>query len=93
MGIYASDKIYGIKIYTDNENKDNYNIVTLYEIQSKDVISEQQKKEARLFYENLYNKQNIQFKIYTECSSTYREGTFMMWYSLSLADFLKYFDI
>ena len=92
MGIYGTDNnIYGIKIY--NDNRDNDTIITLFEIQSEEIISNEQKGEARIFYEKLDNKQNVFFKIYTECISTYREGTFMMWKPLSLSDFLEYFCV
>ena len=89
MGIYGTGTVYGIKIYTPHH--DDINIITLYETLSEEIISDQQKKEARSFYDKLENKQNILFKVYTECSSTYREGTFMMWHPLSTADFLEYF--
>jgi hypothetical protein len=34
-------------------------------------MSDEQIREAYLFYEELHNNPNIQFQLYTECSSTY----------------------
>jgi hypothetical protein len=56
-------------------------------------MSYEKKKEAYLFYEELYDKQDIFFQIYTESSSTYDEGVFMMWYSITTNDFLEKFGI
>ena len=43
-------------------------------------MSLEQLREAHLFYAELGNKCDIHCKIYTECSSTYGTGTFMMWH-------------
>jgi hypothetical protein len=53
-------------------------------------------KEAYLFYANLNDKNNISFKIYTECSSTldkYNRANYMEWYPISLNIFLEKFSI
>jgi len=68
MGIYDSGNIFGIRIY--NFNDDDF-ANTLYEQKYNVTMSYTEKKEAYLFYTNLSNKNNIFFKIYTECTSTY----------------------
>jgi len=93
MGIYTNGKIYGIQIYNFNED-DISNIV--FEEKYNDVMSDEQMKEAYLFYTNLNDKNNIFFKIYTECSSTldnYNKDSFMMWYPLPFTTFLAEFCI
>jgi len=91
MGIYTNGNIFGIKIYTVNDDDDNINILF---IKNYDVImSDEQMKEAYLFYTELNDKTNIFFKCYTECSSTYANGVFMMWYPMSLNTFLEKFGV
>ena len=93
MGIYSNGDVYGIKIYTFN-NDDTCNV--LFEEIYDEIMSYHQMREAYLFYENLNDKTNIFFKIYTECSSTLNYGNnynFMTWYPLSLNEFLKNVDI
>lgn len=90
MGIYNSGIIFGIRIYNLNDN-DVSN--TLFEEKYCEQMSHHQMREAYLFYTNLNNKNDIFFKIYTECSSTFNRDVddFMMWYPLSLDAFLKTF--
>ena len=91
MGIYADDRIFGIQIYNFNED-DVSNI--LFEKKYDDIMSDEQMKEAYLFYANLNDKNNISFKIYTECSSTldkYNKDNFMKWCPLPLHIFLEKF--
>jgi hypothetical protein len=92
MGIYASDNIFGIRIY--NFNDDDIGI-TLFEEKYDEIMSHEQLRQARLFYDLLYDKKNIHFKIYTECSSTLSNNkeTFMEWHVLSLDTFLEKFSI
>ena len=93
MGIYRSDIICGIQIYKFNED-DVSNI--LFEKKYDDVMSGEQMKEAYLFYANLNDKNNISFKIYTECSSTldkYNKDNFMMWCPIPFTTFLAEFCI
>ena len=93
MGIYADDRIFGIQIYNFNED-DVSNI--LFEKKYNDVASDEQMKEAYLFYTNLNDKNNISFKIYTKCSSTfdnYNKDNFMMWHPLPFTTFLAEFCI
>jgi len=88
MGIYSSGKIFGIRIY--NFIDDFTNI--LFEKTYDGIMSEEEKKEAYLFYTEL-NKNEIHFHYYTECSSTYDTGVFMTWFPISLDSFLENFCV
>jgi hypothetical protein len=88
MGIYTNGDVYGICIYTHNDNDDIY---TLYEKKQDVIMNAEQIKEAYFYYANLYDKTNISFKLYTECSTTYAPETFMMWHPISLPTFVKLF--
>jgi hypothetical protein len=93
MGIYSNGSIFGISIYNFNED-DISN--TLFEEKYNEIMSHEQMMEAYLFYDILHDKNNISFKIYTECSSTlnpYNRECFMDWYPLSLNDFLEKFNV
>jgi hypothetical protein len=92
MGIYTSDNIFGIRIY--NFNDDDIG-VTLFEEKYDEIMSHEQIRQTRLFYDLLHDKNNIHFKIYTECSSTLSNNkeTFMEWHPLSLDTFLEKFSI
>jgi len=85
MGIYDNGSIFGIRIYNFDDD-DFANI--LFEKTYNNLMSDEEKKEAYLFYTELHNKNEIHFAYYTECSSTYGEGLFFMWYPLSLNVFL-----
>lgn len=91
MGIYTNGSIFGIKIYNVQNEDDIIN--TLLEIKYDVLMNDEQKKEAYLFYEELDNKQNISFQIYTECSSTYGKRVYMSWYPISLNLFLENFGL
>jgi hypothetical protein len=89
MGIYSSDNIFGIQMY--NFYNDFSNV--LFEKTYNNIMSNEQKKEAYLFYTKLNNKNDVKFKIFTECSSTYdlhNNENFMMWYPISLNQFLDF---
>jgi hypothetical protein len=93
MGIYSNGSIFGIQIYNFNED-DLSNI--LFEEKYDEIMSYPQLSEAYLFYNTLNDKNNIFFKIYTECSSTldnYNKDNFMMWYPLPLDAFLEKFGV
>ena len=90
MGIYSNGSIFGIQIYNFNED-DVSNI--LFEEKYDEVMSYHQMREAYIFYSILYDKNNIHFKIYTECSTTYGEGTYFNWSPMSLNLFLEKFGI
>ena len=90
MGIYTDLSIFGIRIYNVSYDDDIYN---LFQRKYDIIMTDEKIKEAYLFYEELYDKQDIFFQIYTETSSTYDEGVFMMWYSITTNDFLEKFGI
>lgn len=90
MGIYYSGKIFGIKMY--NFNDDGLDNV-LFEKTYDKIISDEEKKEVYLFYNQLNNKHQIRIAYYTECNSTYDSGTYLSWCPMSLILFLKEFDI
>lgn len=56
-------------------------------------MSDEEKKNAYLFYTELNNKDEIHFQYYTECSSTYGEGTYFNWCPMQLNIFLEKFSI
>lgn len=90
MGIYSNCNIFGIRIYNFNDDEfSNILFEKIYDI----IMNNEQKEEAYLFYNNLSNKNDILFQIYTECSSTYdnNKENFMMWLPISLDTFLNTF--
>ena len=91
MGIYNNGSIFGIRIY--NFNDDDLS-ETLFEKVYVDIMSNEQKREAYLFYTTLNNKNDIFFKILTECISTHdlNKKTLMDWYPLMLDEFLENFS-
>jgi len=89
MGIYTNGNVFGIRIY--NFNDDEFSN-TLFEKKYDLIMSDEERKEAYLFYTELSDK-NVFFNIYTECSSTYEKGVFMMWHNVSLDMFLQQFDV
>ncbi len=90
MGIYDSGSIFGIKIY--NFNEDEFANV-LFEQTYNEIMGDEEKKNAYLFYSQWNNKNELRFQYYTECSSTYGKGNFLMWYPLSLNLFLEKFGV
>ena len=89
MGIYDSGKIFGIRIYNFNDDADDI----LFEKTYNEIMSDEEKKKAYLFYTALNNKNEIRFQYYTECSSTYGEGFVLMWSPMSLNLFLENFGV
>ena len=68
----------------------------LFEKTYNEIMSDEEKKKAYLFYTELNNKNEIHFQYYTECSSTldnYNKDSFMMWYPLPFTTFLAEFCI
>ena len=92
MGIYTSGKIFGIKIYTFDDDDISY---TLFEQKYDVLMTVEQMKEAYLFYTELHDKNNVRFKIYTEISSTYNKNNqnYMDWHPISLSVFLEKFNL
>ena len=93
MGIYDNGNIFGIKMYHFNDD-DFANIV--FEKTYNEIMSDEEKKKAYLFYTNLNNKKDLFFKIYTDCSTTYdinNKEKLMRWYPMSLDLFLEKFGV
>jgi len=90
MGIYDNGSIFGLRIYNFNDD-DFANI--LFEKTYNEIMSDEEKKKAYLFYTELNNKNEIFFQYYTECSNTYDEGTYFNWYPMLLNLFLEKFGI
>ena len=90
MGIYDNGSIFGIRIY--NFNEDEFANI-LFEKTYNELMSDEEKKKAYLFYTELNNKNEKRFQYYTECSNTYGEGTYFNWYPMSLNLFLEKFGI
>jgi hypothetical protein len=93
MGIYASDNIFGIRIYNFNHLECSN---TLFEEKYDEIMTHEQMREAYLFYSELNDKKDVFFKVYVECSSTldlYNKEKFMDWYPMSLTTFLEKFNI
>ena len=86
MGIYTNGTIFGIKIYNFNDD-DFANI--LFEEKYDEIMPDEKMREIYLFYTKLNNKNEIHFQYYTECSSTYGEGTYFSWWPMSLELFLE----
>ena len=92
MGIYSNNTIFGIRIYTFNDDDLSE---TLLEKKYDLIMNDEQKREAYLFYMELNNKDAIFFKIYTECNSTLdisNKEQFMMWQPVPLNLFLEKFN-
>ena len=90
MGIYDNGTIFGIQMYNFNDD-DLSNI--LFEKTYNEIMSDEKKKEAYSFYNKLNNKNEIHFKYYTECSSSYSKENFFIWYPMSLDIFLEKFGV
>jgi hypothetical protein len=97
MGIYSNGSIYGIQIYTVN---DDDLCKTLFEKKYDEIMNDEQMRGAFAFYSQLVNSLSaanvcpIFFAIYTECSSTldpHNKTTFMQWSPISLSVFLETF--
>lgn len=94
MGIYSSGKIFGISIYVLNNDSDSTDI--LFRKKYNEIMTDEQKREAYLFYNLLNNKKNILFNVYVECFTTYESDNtekIITWMPISLEEFLEKFDV
>jgi hypothetical protein len=89
MGIYDNGSMFGIRIY--NFNDDFANI--LFEEKYDEIMTYEITRKAYLFYTEFNNKNELRFKYYTECSSTYCERIYLDWYPMSLKLFLEKFCV
>ena len=90
MGIYDSGIIFGIKIY--NFNDDDFSNI-LFEKKYNQIMCDEEKKKVYFLYSEFSNKNDLRFKYYTVCSSTYGNDSFLSWYPMSLNLFLQNFAI
>jgi len=92
MGIYSNGKIFGLRIYHFTED-DISN--TLFEEKQDEIMTHAQMREAYLFYMCMENKNEVFFKIYTECNSTQdiENKKIMEWFPISLNQFLEHFNV
>jgi fibrillarin-like rRNA methylase len=86
---YTNCEIYGVKIY---RWVDEY--IILFEKKYNKIMSDEIMKETKIFYENLneYNKENVKFQIYIKCESIDNNENFMIWWNISLNEFIKKFN-
>ena len=89
MGIYSNGTVYGLRICNVVDDEIN----TLYETTFDDIMNDSQKKETFLFYMNLNNKNDLLFRVYTECSSTYGPTIYKSWLPILLSEFEKKFNV
>ena len=82
MGIYTSGKIFGIKIYTFNDDDISYE---LFERQYDVVMSLEQMKEAYLFYLDLHDKNNIRYDERIEITRGLKKDTYSAGVILNLS--------
>jgi hypothetical protein len=87
MGIYPSDNIQALRIYNFIDDMENI----LFEIKFN-CINNEIKQKIKLFYENnLNNKNDLHYAIYTECSDTYGDEKYFIWLSITQELFLQKF--
>ncbi len=91
MGIYSYGIIYGIRIIQKNPDENGQlsnEYITIYEKISNKAISG---KEAQQKYNELENKNNCRFFIYSNCSTSYdkNDTPFMMWENIDKNEFLE----
>ena len=88
---YTTMGIYGVKIYTyiDKECK------ILFKKQLNTLMSNEMMEEVKAFYANLdeNSKKNVKLKIYRNCKSIENEENCMIWFDISLNNFIIYFGI
>jgi hypothetical protein len=97
MGIYSDGIVYGIKVIQKNPKEDcNSTVVeneyiTIYEKTSNKAISKDMIQEAHHKYNELQNKNNCRFFIYSNCSTSYdlEDVPFMMWENIDKNEFLE----
>lgn len=90
MGIYSTGKIYGIKIYNFKDDECN---ILCEEMHNKEMTAGEMSV-VFSFYNELQDKDDVRFQIYTEIFTTYDindKETCLSWYPLSLNTFLEKF--
>jgi len=103
MGIYTSDKIYGVKIFNTKDKEELYDNDKIYGKKLDREFDESDRNEVRDFYNNLddESKSHLSFHVYTEYTSTleyvdYRANynkSDMDWFPIHYSTFLQIFNI
>jgi hypothetical protein len=88
---YTTKGIYGVKIYTYI----NRDCTTIFTQQFNTLISNEMIEEIKAFYNNLDENsiKKLKFKIYRNCKSIEDEETSMIWFNISLNEFITTFGI
>jgi hypothetical protein len=88
---YTTKGIYGVKIYT-YINKD---CTIIFKKELNTLMSNELIEEVKAFYENLdeNSKKNLKFQIYIKCKSIEDGENCMIWWNVSLNEFITYFGI
>lgn len=88
---YTTMGIYGVKIYTYI----NKECEILLKHQLNTLMSNEMMKEVKIFYENLdeNSKKNVKFKIYRNCKSIENNESCMIWFDISLKNFIIDFSV
>jgi hypothetical protein len=88
---YTTKGIYGVKIYTYI----NGDCTTIFTQQFNTLISNEMIEEIKAFYNNLDENsiKKLKFKIYRNCKSIEDEETSMIWFNISLNEFITTFGI
>jgi hypothetical protein len=88
---YTKIGIYGVKIYTYT-NKD---CKIIYKQELNTLIDNNIIEEVKALYKNIDEniKNDLQFQIYRNCKSIDGEESCMIWWNISLDEFIEYFSI
>lgn len=84
---YTTRGIYGVKMYTYINN----NCSIIFEQKLNTLMSNEMIEEVKSFYTNLDEniKKNLKFQIYRNCKSIEDEGDCMIWFKISLNNFIR----
>jgi hypothetical protein len=83
---YTTKGIYGVKIYTYNNN----DCTIIFKQQFNTLMSNEMIEEVKAFYESLdeNSKKDVKIQIYRNCKSIEDEGGCMVWFNISLNNFI-----
>lgn len=86
MGIYSNNSVFGVQISNVNDEGD---VNIIFELKCDTIMSDEQKRDVKEYYEDLYNKQNIIFSVYAD--SIYGKRVFKQWFPISTKQFIDIF--
>ena len=88
---YTTMGIYGVNIYTYI----NKECTILFKQQFNTLMTNEMMEEAKVFYANLdeNSKKNVKIKIYTKSKSIDNTESCMIWFNISLNNFIIYFGV